>query len=75
MNVDNQLRKLMSELDDSRGHHDSVNSTIERLEKGRREAEAQFNEVRQKAAEIQKRIQRDGASKSRIDAEIRKIKE
>jgi len=72
--IDNNLRKLLSDLDDNRALFDSVNNTIDKLEKSRRSEEADYRDVKQKTAELQKRIQRDSASKSRIDSEIRKLK-
>jgi len=47
-NMENNFRKIFSELEDYRNQNDSISSQIERTEKAKRSSENSFYEIQQK---------------------------
>jgi len=73
--MENNFRKIFSELEDYRNQNDSISSQIERTEKAKRSSENSFYEIQQKISDLNKRTTRDGANKARLESELKKTKE
>jgi len=72
--ADRELRKNLTDLEDSSARLTSVQSTINKLEKSRRRAEADLRESKKKVGEVHKKASRDASTVNRLESELRKLK-